>query len=392
MADLAAFFRRIVPNLPPVGYGERLRASIGAIIGIALTGFITQLALGSSVAVPLLIAPMGATSVLLFAVPASPLAQPWSVIGGNLISAAVGVTAAMFITDLTLAAAVAGGGAILLMLTCRCVHPPSGAVALTAVLGGAAVHEAGFSFVLWPVGVNTILIVLAAFAYNNLTGRSYPHRVEAPATPPTARPATSDRPPSLRVGFSKADVETALDEYRDFLPVDPGDVAAVLYDAEFRALRRRMGNLRCEDIMSRDVRSVAPDDSAERAIAVMRDTRITALPVADKSGRVVGILTQTDLVRKGLSNGGILRRSARLKPAVRVEHLMSVPVRSARPDMAVVDLLPLMADGGLHHLPVVDDDERLVGVITQSDVIGALMRERMSGERVRAAEPVADSG
>ncbi len=391
MADLAAFIRRIVPNLPPVGYGERLRASIGAIIGIALTGFITQLALGSSVAVPLLIAPMGATSVLLFAVPASPLAQPWSVIGGNLISAAVGVTAAMFITDLTLAAAVAGGGAILLMLTCRCVHPPSGAVALTAVLGGAAVHEAGFSFVLWPVGVNTILIVLAAFAYNNLTGRSYPHRVEAPATPP-ARPATADRPPSLRVGFSKADVETALDEYRDFLPVDPGDVAAVLYDAEFRALRRRMGNLRCEDIMSRDVRSVAPDDSAERAIAVMRDTRITALPVADKSGRVVGILTQTDLVRKGLSNGGILKRSARLKPAVRVEHLMSVPVRSARPDMAVVDLLPLMADGGLHHLPVVDDDERLLGVITQSDVIGALMRERMSGERVRAGEPVADSG
>ncbi|WP_204312672.1 HPP family protein, partial [Escherichia coli] len=72
------------------------------------------------------------------------------------------------------AASVAICVAIALMMSLRCVHPPSGAVALTAVLGGPGIHDLGFGFVLWPVGANTLAILTVALVFNNLVGRSYP--------------------------------------------------------------------------------------------------------------------------------------------------------------------------------------------------------------------------
>ncbi len=93
------------------------------------------MALKADATLPALVAPMGASAVLLFAVPSSPLAQPWSILGGNIAAALVGVTTALLITDPFLASAVAIGVAIAAMMTLRCLHPPSGAIALTAVLG-----------------------------------------------------------------------------------------------------------------------------------------------------------------------------------------------------------------------------------------------------------------
>jgi len=389
---MRAFLETLKPSLPHVGYVERIRAAGGALFGIAATGFITLLALGPTSGVPLLIAPMGASSVLLFAVPASPLAQPWSIFGGNMISAAVGVTAAMFIADPFLASAVAAGGAIFLMLGLRCVHPPSGAVALTAVLGGEAVHQLGYEFIMWPVAVNTLIILFAAFFYNNLTGRSYPHRLEAVQA---ARPVTGDMPPSRRIGFRREDIDAALKDYGELLDIDPVDLETVLRSAEFKALQRRSDKIRCADIMSRNVRAVAPGDTISHALDIMRRNHIKVLPVTDEDARVVGIVTQTDLIEKAVLDperakprmsirlGRVLRLQS--APQAVVEDIMTTPVRSAEPDMAVVDLLPLMADGGLHHLPVVGAGERLLGVITQTDVIAALMHDRIEGA-AKAAE------
>ncbi|TIW91367.1 MAG: hypothetical protein E5V59_20545, partial [Mesorhizobium sp.] len=137
-------FRLFVPILAGATLRERLVACIGATIGIALTGVIASLVLGNGPHVPLLVAPMGASAVLLFAVPASPLAQPWSIIGGNTISALVGVIVAHFIHETALASGIAVALAIAAMSFTRCLHPPGGAAALTAVLGGPAVISAGF--------------------------------------------------------------------------------------------------------------------------------------------------------------------------------------------------------------------------------------------------------
>eukprot|EP01031_Cornospumella_fuschlensis_P010795 gene10795-13211_t len=129
-----AFLVRLLPGLGPIPFGEKVRAGIGAMVALIATGLATRALLGADAPIPLLIAPMGASAGLLFAVPSSPLAQPWSIIGGNLVAALVGVSAARLIADPFLAAGVAAGVAIFLMLLLRCLHPPSGAVALTAVL------------------------------------------------------------------------------------------------------------------------------------------------------------------------------------------------------------------------------------------------------------------
>lgn len=158
----------------PGTYGSYLRATTGALIGILITGYVTGLALGMGMGFPLLVAPMGASAVLLFAAPASPLAQPWSILGGNTIAALMGISIYILVPDPLLAAGIAVAISIGAMSLWGCLHPPSGAVALTAVLGGSEVHAMGYKFAIWPVGVNSILLLVVALLFNNLTGVRYP--------------------------------------------------------------------------------------------------------------------------------------------------------------------------------------------------------------------------
>ncbi len=236
---------------------------------------------------------MGASAVLLFAVPASPLAQPWSIIGGNLVAATVGVACARWIPDPGLAAGVAVAGAIALMFQLRCVHPPSGAVAVTAVLGGPAVQALGFGFVVMPVAINSMLLLLTALAFNNFARRRYPHRPPEAAT----QHQTRDVPPSQRVGVTRADLDAVLAARGEFLDIEEDDLEAIIVEAELRAYRRRFGDVSCGDIMSRDVVAVRPGQAAADAAALLARHHIKALPVVDGRRRLLGILTQTDFFR-----------------------------------------------------------------------------------------------
>ncbi|MBY0382955.1 MAG: HPP family protein [Xanthobacteraceae bacterium] len=380
---MSSFARQLFAGSPPASIAERLRAGLGALVGILVTGIVARIAFGGYQELPYLIPPMGASAVLLFGVPASPLAQPWSIVGGNLIAGLVGVTAARYIGDPAIAGAVALALAIPLMFTFGCVHPPSGAVALTAVLSGPAIHAAGYGFILWPLGVNTILIVFAALAYNNLTGRRYPHAITTIATDQK----TADALPLARVGFTPEDIDAALKDYGEFLDIDRSDIESVMRAAEVRAFRRRSADILCRDIMSRDVLAVSPGETLKNALYLLRSHHIKALPVTDEYARVVGILTQSDFLNRTLfgSDGPSIGLGRRLNnmlqmktaPQAVVSDIMTAPARSATPETPVADLLPMMANGGLHHLPVVDEHGTLAGVVTQSDVIAALFEEKI---------------
>ncbi len=139
-------------------------------LGIVITAILCRLCANSPTAV-WLVAPLGASAVLVFAVPASPLAQPWSVVGGNTVSALIGVLCVHLIDDPALAAGVAVAAAIVAMFALRCLHPPGGAAALLAVL----THASSLDFVFFPVLVNSMLLVLVGIVYNTATGRRYPH-------------------------------------------------------------------------------------------------------------------------------------------------------------------------------------------------------------------------
>ena len=179
----------------PVRFGDVWRAGLGGLLGIAVTGALARMFMGGdALAEPLLVAPLGASAVLLFAVPASPLTQPRAVIGGSILSALVGVTCAMFVPEPLLAASLAVAVSIALMSLLGCLHPPGGAVALTAVIGGASVTDLGYGFVFVPVGLGAVLLVVSAVVFNTLVGRSYPHRVQPPASPhATADPVPDER-------------------------------------------------------------------------------------------------------------------------------------------------------------------------------------------------------
>jgi CBS domain-containing membrane protein len=313
------------------------------------------------------IAPMGASAVLLFAVPSSPLAQPWSLVGGNVVSAAIGVTCAARIADPALAAGVAVSLAIGAMFALRCLHPPSGAVALTAVLGGPAITALGYRFVLWPVAIDSLLMLLAALLFNVAVRRRYPHRALAHA----GTHLTRDEPPSARLGLTMQDLDAALRARGELLDVDKDDLGELFIEAEHRAWRRRFGDIRCEDVMSRDVVSVQPSTPAQRAWQLMIRHAVKALPTVDAEGRLTGIVTLHDFfVGHELASDGGTGAAA----FSRVGDIMTRDVLTARPHQALVDLMPAFSDGGRHHLPVVDDERKLVGMVTQSDMVAALFR------------------
>ena len=371
-------WRRFVPAATPLSLRERVRSALGAMLGILVTGALAAWALGPTTALPVLIAPMGASAVLLFAVPASPLAQPWSIVGGNLVAALVGVSVAALVHDPILAAALAIAGAVGSMMALRCVHPPSGAVALTAVLGGPAIHDLGYGFVLWPVGANSLLLLAAALLFNNLTGRPYPHPGLATA------PGRAD-PVAAPLGFSGEDLDAALEDFDQILDVGRSDLEAILRQAQLRATRRRSGQTDCAAIMTRDVVAIAPHAPLMDALALLRRHHIKVLPVTDESARVVGIVTQTDLLDKAAWDRrgprlGLLRRlrltAARGRaPHGSVEDIMTSPVVTLRPDSPIGEVVLQMSGLGLHHLPVVGPDDRLVGIVSQGDLVAALLTD-----------------
>ncbi len=212
-SSLPKRFRRGLRSLIPAALGgdgeERIRACAGSLLGILLTALISHKVLGAQASL-WLIAPMGASAVLLFAVPSSPLAQPWSIMGGNFVAAVVGVSCWYTLRDPLLAASAAIAIAIGCMLVLRCLHPPSGAVALTAVLGGPPIHDLGMSFVLNPVMLNSACLLAVAIAYNRFTGRNYPHRA---TTLTAAQKRMRDTPPEERLGFTVGDLDNVLRRY-----------------------------------------------------------------------------------------------------------------------------------------------------------------------------------
>lgn len=382
--------RHLIPESSPPSRRERLRSAAGALIGILATALISRAALGSGSALPAMIAPMGASAVLLFAVPSSPLAQPWSILGGNLVAALVGVTAAIWVPDPALAAALAIGCAIALMMALRCLHPPSGAVALTAVLGGPTIQELGYTFVLWPVGANSLLLLMVALLFNNLTGRAYPH---VPLKAPVGQ-GRRDPSASSRTGITTSDIDAVLKDYDRFLDVGRADLEAIFFEAQILSHRRRSGQATCGAIMTRDVIAVAPEAPLTEALDLLRHNRIKALPVTDEGARILGIVTQTDILDKTVWEhpGPRLGFGRRIRltltrgraPHGCVEDIMTSPVRTARAETPISDLVMWMSKAGLHHLPVVGSDEKLIGIVSQTDLVSQMLADAVERADVPA--------
>ena len=223
-------------ELSPVSHTERILSALGGFLGIYGILQISLHFVGLEAAV-LIVASMGASAVLLFAVPHGPLSQPWPLIGGHLVSAIVGVSCARLIPDTLVAAALAVCLAIAVMHYLRCIHPPGGATALSAVVGGASVQALGFQFVLTPVLLNVLVIFLVAVMFNYpFAWRRYPASL---------KPVVSDDSPATKPPISHEDLVYALSEVDSFIDVSEQDLLAIY---ELATRRAQSGGCAPEDL------------------------------------------------------------------------------------------------------------------------------------------------
>jgi len=157
---------------PYVAWGERLRSVFGAFAGLLLVVIVAKFLGEFSGVDEWLMASLGASALIVFALPQSPMAQPWAVIAGNTLSALIGITTLHFLDQSLLAIPIAASLSILGMFMLRCLHPPAAAVALIAVLS----HVSSYRYAFFPVMVDSILLIVIGVAYSNLTGKRYPNK------------------------------------------------------------------------------------------------------------------------------------------------------------------------------------------------------------------------
>jgi CBS-domain-containing membrane protein len=160
---------------PGVSLTEIALSWLGAFVGIAAVGVVESLMLeGTDLA--LMFGPFGASAVLVYGAIKSPLAQPRNLVGGHFFSAVVGVAAfKIFEGQPMLAGATAVATAIAVMHATKTLHPPGGATALIAVVGGQKIHSLGFLYAVVPAAAGAIILLIVALLFNNIPKtRRYP--------------------------------------------------------------------------------------------------------------------------------------------------------------------------------------------------------------------------
>jgi CBS-domain-containing membrane protein len=218
----------------PTSHREKVISTVGGFFGILAVCWISCRVLDVQGAA-LMVGSMGASAVLLFAVPHGSLSQPWPVLGGHVLSAAVGVTVARWVPDPMLAAALAVSLSIAVMYYLRCIHPPGGGTALVAVVGGAQVHALGYGYLVEPVLLNVSAILIVAvlvnypFAWRRYPLRHKPLRELLVSVPPPRAGLAShaDHHAGEKCVIAHSDLVYALSQLDSFIDVSEEDLLQI---------------------------------------------------------------------------------------------------------------------------------------------------------------------
>jgi len=350
---LKTLLGRLAPALAGGTLADILLASLGALAAVALTGLATALGAGSSAA-PLIVAPIGASAVLVFAVPSSPLAQPWAVVGGNVLSCLAALAVCRLIPDPFVASGVSVGAAIALMSLLRCLHPPGGAAALLTALAAQGAAPPDLFFAFFPVGANSLLLVMGGLIFHRFSGHSYPHR---PLAAPESVHGTSDAPPIRRAGFDAADLDAVIGSMHESFDIDRDDLEELLWRLEERSQARTGDSPRCGEIMSKDVLTISHDATIAEAREIMLKRKLRCLPAVNRLGVYIGMIEARHLVGEAAMVAAVMTHAP-----------------TARPETPALSFAPALSSGRVHEVVVVDPDLRVLGLITQTDMLAAVMR------------------
>lgn len=375
---LLRFARRyLFADAAPLSHAERWRSAIAAVLGVLIyEGVLFVLPVPAEARRQL--APLGATSVILFTLPHSPLAQPWSVVGGLLLPALAGFACGHWIASPFLAGALAVAISVWVMGQLRCIHPPGGAMALVMV--GAASQGLDALTSLAAVGWNATAMLLAATTVNNLIpGRRYPL-----CSPAVSTPKAPERIPS---GIRQPDLAAALAEIDAYLDISEEDLTQVFQRAARHAFHRHV-LLTCGEVMTPAPLCVEFATELNEAWRLMNRHALSALPVVDRAERVIGLLTLEDFLHhiepdNGQRIGDNVRRLLRPTPGPHTDkpevvgQIMQTPrddLRTAGTTDGIAVAADLLGQGRQRALPVVDENGRLAGLITPTTMTAVLLQ------------------
>ncbi|ALS98023.1 HPP family protein [Lacimicrobium alkaliphilum] len=364
-------------KLSSIPIRERFKVAAAAFLALLVVTYTSHLWLAPTPGTVML-ASMGASAVLLFGLPNSPLARPWSFAAGHLIAGMIGLMCSQLFTDMALMAAVTIALVLLAMYFFECMHPPGGATALVPVI---ASHESllDYQFLFTPLMLNVFTMLLMAMLLNRLIlGHNYLPRLRKKYDPVHLH---HDPSPLKRLGLQPEDILHALNHYSTIVDISEQDLERLYQEAQMHAVQRKLGDIRCKDIMSADLITVSPDTSLQEAWQRLKTHKIRMLPVTDSTQQLLGVITVADFLKAlGLTDlwsatgqfSALASARAFKLQNKQVANLMVTEVRAVSADEPLISLIPMLSDQGLHHVPVLDNQQKLVGIVTQSDLIAAL--------------------
>ena len=339
---------------------QQALAALACMLAIAVTAGVCQLLL--PVSSPLLLASMGASAVILFVLPTSPVAQPWAFVGGHWVSALLAYALTEISDkDLFLLPAVMLLSVWAMQLL-RCLHPPGAATALAIVLLPSS--EPDHLLALTVIALNTAtMLTMALLLHRLLPGHHYPR----PVVPVAGMSRLSEQ--RLRQVIDHRDhmVDISQDELRE-----------IVAQLQWSSIHE-VSTARCADWLRPETEALSYDQSVESAWRLMRRLQRQLMPVVDDKQRLIGILaleqflhyldqSQAPTLRERWWR--FIRPSTSLhtdKPEV-VGHLMIRQPLSCQADSLVATLWPLMI-AGHNQLPVVNQQSQLLGMVYWQDVL-----------------------
>lgn len=355
----------LLADTAPLSRGERWRSALAGLVGVLLLeALLSGLPLQSES--HLLLAPAGASAVILYSLPHSPLGQPWALIGGLGVSAMAGLLCGHFIPWSWAAIACAVALSIWLMAALHCLHPPGGAMAIVM----ASLPQAGWGGALSSVSWNICGLLLGAMLMNNLLKqRRYPQCAAATGSSITVIPRA-------RSGIEHEDLQYACERIDSYLDVSEADLVRIYNLAVDNAFRRHSTTC-CADLMTRQVIAVERQTTIADAWRILRQRQLKSLPVIDLERKVIGVLSledflQPELVGVTLGDGAI-------------DEIMSTQFFTVTEtdDISIVARL-LIECHHPHAVPVIAADGQLAGILSQTDIVAALYRMQALGQVLAA--------
>lgn len=240
---LSQFFRLLGVEPSSTNHREKWISALGAFLGIAMVYAVSFWYLDQQGAL-LMVASMGASAVLLFAVPHGAFSQPWPLVAGHLISAFIGISCYRLLGETPFAAPLAVSLSVVAMHYGRCLHPPGGGTALIAVIGSDAVHGMGYQLMFYPIGINLAAILAVAVLYNSpFPWRRYPGYLAArPIASDSRRTTVGSRSTvgaTREFALTQEDFTAAMQELNSLVGVTPEDLAQIFEYASEHAERNR---------------------------------------------------------------------------------------------------------------------------------------------------------